>query len=65
MLTQRVGQLSPGDEFTPDNGVTWMTVKETWNVCSRLPRGRNDVLLVVTDGGKRWWGNMNEMVIIR
>lgn len=65
MLNQRVGQLMPGDEFTADQGVTWMTVEETFNVCTTLPKGRNDALLVVTAGGKRWWGFMHEEVIVR
>ena len=56
----RVGQLTQGDEFTVDQGETWMTVKTTTVVYS--PGAT--VVLVTTDGGKRWWGTIDEYVIV-
>lgn len=60
-IEQRVGQLMPGDEFTVDQGETWMTVKTTTVV---YPPGQ-PVLLVTSEKGRRWWGFLQEMVIVR
>lgn len=56
------GQLTEGDEFTPDNGKTWMTVEASFNVYDGSGKA---ILLVVTVSGKRWWGRHNEEVIVR
>jgi hypothetical protein len=62
MITQRVGQLSEGDEFTADDGESWMTVMD---VCVLHPEGQAPVVLVTSISGKRWWGHLDEEVIVK
>lgn len=64
MIIQRVGLLMEGDEFTPDNGKTWLTVKDT---CLMYPPSKTGkvILLVTSISGKRWWGFITEEVIVK